>query len=80
MSSSRILACLAVAALTHSSVAATAGGRASQLALVGIKAVAVLIEALPPGANLINLTKDQIQTDVELAKAASGRLACREHR
>lgn len=44
----------------------------SAVALGGITAVKVLVESLPPGANVIGLTKEQIQTDVELKLRMAG--------
>lgn len=40
--------------------------------LKGISAVFVLVESLPDGAKVLNLTKDTIQTDVELKLRLAG--------
>ena len=66
--------CLAVtiAVGTTSSPVVAQDNNFSRATLKGISIVPVVVENLPPGASALGLTKDVIQTDVELKLRLAG--------
>lgn len=66
--------CLAIIGLAgiSSSPAAAQDTESSRQSLKGIRTVGVVVEDLPPGAKVLGLTAEVIQTDVELKLRLTG--------
>jgi len=56
----------------RSSLTPAQGNEFSNATLKGISAISVLVEDLPDGAKVLGLTKESIQTDVELKLRLAG--------